>query len=315
MGGDSRAVLGPILEEKLESRGLGDEMFEVLMEKEDRMYSRLEEPHEPDMPKDVRYSALFFLKWCIHQVPEDALALTNYINAVQLFDVTAPKSIGNEDTSGPVWAFAAAAWSLTYKMNSSKKQNDDPISDLASLAEVLLGRPTNFAADIRQQEEAIFLKCNVSAPAPSTWCTFFFARLDAILNGILAREGHLGHLHVILSKVLTMAVESVQFSRGSPPYILAVGSFCLALVVAELVPVSEVIDLSMKWTSSKATVETKLAWMTQNFKSQYFACSVPSKAMIAATVVALRSNTQDMKLITTSLVDQLMPPQRQTHSC
>lgn len=329
MGDDSRAVLGPVLAEKLESRGLGDDMLEVLVEKEGMTYGRFEECPEPDMPKQVRYSALFFLRWCICQLPKDSLAMTNYITAVQLFDFAAPKLIGSQSAAGRLWAVAAAAWSLAIKMNScnglftrsqthamySIQGRDDVMQELASLAEMLLGRPTLSAADIIQQEKEVFLACNVSAPTPASWCALFCARLDAILNGVPSREGHLEHADVILAKVLTMAVESVRFSRRNPPYIVAVGSFCLALVVAELVPVSEFIDLDMPWTFTEgqdtASAETKLAWFKQNLKAPFPTCMVPSKAMTAATVVALRSNAEYMKLTTTSLVNQIMLPRRQ----
>lgn len=305
----NHALLTSILAEKLESRGFDDEMLEVLMEKECVTYGKLNEFQEPGMSKDVRSSALLFLKWCASEISQDPLHVTSYIKAVQLFDLAALSSIGSEKVDSPVWALAAAAWSLTLKMDSCHKGTANQLPRLIALAGMMRVCPKIAAASIEDQEQALFLKCNVSAPAPSTWCNLFCARLDAILCGVLGRKGHLQHVNLILERVLTMAVESVRVSREIPPYIFAVGSFCLALVAAELVPLSDVIEFQQLDT---ANVESKLAWMKLNLGSSHPACKVPREAITAATVVALRSNAQAMKLAATSLVNQIQAPHSET---
>lgn len=306
-----RALLAPMLAEKLESRGLDDEMLEVLMEKESVIYSRLES-HEADMPKDVRFSALCFLRCCRFQVPGDPLKATAYyINAVQLLDFATHQPLGSPQGIGSVLAVAAAAWSLVEKMHSSNREQNVQISQLATLAEILLRSPTVGATDIEQQERALISKCNVSAPSAWTWCNLFSARLDVVLNGVLVRKGHSKHVDAILANVLFMVVELSRVSRRNTPCIIAAGSFCLALAVAELVPVSEVIDLGRPLMQKPGTTsfESKLAWLKENLGSPCPECIVPPKAMMAATVVALHSNAHDLKLATTSLVERLFFPQ------
>jgi len=314
---DKQQLLAEMLAEKLESSGLSDEVLEVMVKKEGVCLGRIPDSQDGELPSNVRLLAFCYLQRCVYN---DSCGPTCFINAVQLFDLSSKRVIGSELSTGSVLALAAAVWMVSFKMNATKDCLEYQVDQLAALAELLVGCPAATCKDIRQKEKALIHGFNLSQPTPSTWYSLFSARLDVILNGILQEGGHLARLESAAWNIVTLALQSMQVSQRKPPYIIALGSFCLALAVAGLVPVGDVVDTSIPGiavqTPETANIDVMLRWLMQKLGTSDGAVSpVPPQAVFAAAEKAVLSKPQSMRFAATVLAAQVQfaPSIRQAH--
>mmetsp|Transcript_79640 Transcript_79640/g.138946 ORF Transcript_79640/g.138946 Transcript_79640/m.138946 type:complete len:330 (-) Transcript_79640:245-1234(-) len=304
---DHRAILVSKLAEKLASKGLDDEIIEDLMELEKASLRRLGGCEVIKMPAEVRLFVLSFLQTFSSNDP-----VSCYLNTVQLFDLAARRTLGNDASPKSVMALAAAAWMVSAKLMSMEGPHYS-IAQVVEKARAFAGFPVMSCNDIQQKEKTFLLSFNISAPTVSTWYDLFSARLDAILDGALEKHDHLQQLQNAYVTVVSLAMQNLEVSEMYPAYTIASGSFCFALAVLGLVPVADVMDASLLGSAQMpdmASVEATLAWIAQGFFSGNPASPppAPAPAILAATQVALHSSPKSMRLATSLLVAHIRSP-------